>query len=96
MDPLVFIESSDFIEPLLMELLLVDFLCFIGFELSFFMLSLDIELSLFIESCCMPPLFVGAGVCGDAGGVDWAKAAPEARAKQKTIDANAGLIDCMG
>ena len=69
MDPLVFIESSDFIEPLLMELLLVDFLCFIGFELSFFMLSLDIELSLFIESCCMPPPLVAGGVWGEVGAV---------------------------
>jgi hypothetical protein len=92
MESLLFIELSDFMEsplfmePLLMEPWFIDFLCFIGFALSFFMLSLDIELPLFIESCCMLPLVVAGGVCGDVGGVDWANAAPDIRVQQIAID----------
>jgi len=101
MESLDFIELSDFMEsplfmePSFIEPFFIDFLFFIGLELFFFILSLDIVLSLFIESCCIPPLFVAGGVCGDEGAVDWARADPERIAIQKAAVASARLLAYM-
>jgi len=44
-------ELSDFIEPLLIEPLVEDFLCFIDLEPLFCMLFDDIEPSVFVVVC---------------------------------------------